>query len=99
MSDDIWFILLCAVFLFTGAACIWLGWEISQKRRMDLIIHWHCDQVSDENRNAYCMHAGAGMLIMGAGLIVSGIGAVLFRSRVYIFKRIQALLRIRRQKN
>lgn len=51
MSDFAWLILLCAVFLITGAAFIPLGWKIAKKQRMDLIIRWHCEEVSEEKQN------------------------------------------------
>ena len=51
---------------------------------MDLIISYHCDKVSEENKPAYCKRAGIGVFIIGIGLGLSGICTVVLQS-VYAF--------------
>ena len=76
MSDFIWFIMIGILFVLLGLIFIWLGWQIREKQRMDLIISYHCDKVSEDNKRAYCTLSGTGILIMGTGFILSGICSV-----------------------
>lgn len=80
MSDLVWFIVIGVLLVFLGIVFIMLGWKIWKKQRMDLIISYHCDKVSEENKQAYCTLSGSGILIMGFGFLVSGICAVFIRS-------------------
>ncbi len=73
MSDFVWFMMIAVLFAVLGFIFIWLGWQIWKKQRMDLIISYHCDRVSEENRQAYCTLFGLGIIVMGKGFIISGI--------------------------
>ncbi len=80
MHDSIWFIMTCLLFVLLGFLFIRLGLKIWKRQRMDFIISYHCDKVSEENKQAYCTLSGIGLLIMGAGFLLSGIGIVFIRS-------------------
>ncbi|MCR4951188.1 MAG: DUF3784 domain-containing protein [Solobacterium sp.] len=80
MSDFIWFVVISVLFELLGLVFIGLGWQIWKKQRMDLIISYHCDKVSKENKQAYCTLAGSGLLVMGIGFLLSGVIAVFARS-------------------
>ncbi len=80
MSDFIWFVVISVLFVLLGLVFIGLGWQIWKKQRTDLIISYHCDKVSEENKQAYCTLAGSGLLVMGIGFLLSGIVGVFVRS-------------------
>lgn len=80
MSDFIWFVIIGVLFVVSGLVFIWLGWQIRKRQRMDLIISYHSDKVSEKNRQAYCALFGTGILIMGTGFILSGICTAFARS-------------------
>ena len=80
MSDLVWFIIIGALFVLLSLIFIRLGWQIWKKQKMDLIISYHCDKVSDGNKKAYCTLAGIGVFIMGTGFGLSGICAAFLRS-------------------
>lgn len=80
MSDFIWFVMIGVLFMLLALIFIWLGWQIWKKQRMNLIISYHSDKVSEENRQAYCTLFGAGILIMGTGFLLSGICTAFARS-------------------
>ncbi len=84
MGDWIGFIAVCILFLFLGAVFIRLGLAIWKKRKMNLIIRYHCDRVSEENQPAFCRLSGIGVFVIGIGLIFSGICTLLTQS-VLIF--------------
>ena len=80
-----WMIVFCVLFVLLGLLFVGLGWQIRKKRRMDLIISWHCDKVREENKPAYCALAGTGVLLMGIGFCFTGLCAPLVPSaRVFI---------------
>ncbi len=80
MSDSAWFILTGVLFFVLGFIFIWLGLQIWKKQRMDLIISYHCEKVSKENKQAFCTLSGIGVVIIGTGFLLSGICAVFIRS-------------------
>ena len=80
MGDLIWFIVIAVIFILLSLIFIWLGFQISQKQKMNLIISYHCDKVSSENKKAYCTLAGTGIFIMGAGFGLSGIITLILQS-------------------
>ena len=85
MSDFAWMILVCVLFLALGCLFAALGWQIWKKRRLDLIIRWHCDKVKEEDKPAYCRRFGLGLLLTGIGFCLSGIGALFSPSaRIFI---------------
>ena len=73
MGDLVWFIIIGILFAALGALFVRLGLLIRYGQRTDLIIKYHCDKVSEENKKAYCALAGTGVLIIGAGFFVSGV--------------------------
>ena len=84
MSDFVWFVVFAVVFIVLGVVFIRIGWHIWKEQKMDLIISYHCDKVSEENKSVYCKRAGIGVFIIGIGLGFSGICAVVLQS-VYAF--------------
>jgi hypothetical protein len=84
MSDLLWFIIISILLLMLGILFIRLGYEISEKQRIDLIIAYHHDKVSENNKQAYCVLSGIGVLIIGCGLLLSGICTLTVRS-AYVF--------------
>ena len=80
MGDYIWFIVIGVLFILLGFVFIGLGLSIWKKQNMNLIIHHHCDKVSDENKKAYCACFGAGVLIIGIGFLLFGICSILLQS-------------------
>ncbi len=73
MSDLLWFIIISILLVMLGILFIRLGYEISEKQRIDLIIAYHHDKVSKGNKQVYCMLSGIGVLIIGCGFLLSGI--------------------------
>lgn len=84
MSDLAWFIITGILFALVGLLFIMLGLKIRKKQRMDLIISFHNDKVSEENKQAYCALSGTGVLIMGTGFLLSGI-CTAFTQSVLVF--------------
>ena len=84
MGDFVWFMIIGVLFILLGLIFIRLGWLIWKKRKMDLIISYHCDKVSEENKKAFCALSGIGVFLMGIGFCLSGILSAFLRS-VYIF--------------
>ena len=84
MDDIIWFIGISALLAFLGFVFIRLGMDIWKKRKTELIIRYHCDRVSEENKPAYCRLAGIGVFVIGIGFVLSGICAAFMQS-VLIF--------------
>ena len=80
MGDLGWFIGTGVLFAVLGVVFLALGWRIWRKRDMNLIIHYHCDRVSEENKPAFCALAGIGVFVMGIGFCLSGICTVWFRT-------------------
>ena len=80
MSDKAWFIIIGVLFAVLGLLFVWLGWQIWRKRRMNLIISYHCDKVSEEDKAAYCTLMGIGVFLMGIGFLLSGIGTLFSQS-------------------
>lgn len=84
MSDLAWFIITGILFALLGLLFIMLGRQIWNKQRIDLIISFHSDKVSAENKQAYCTLTGTGVLIMGIGFLLSGI-CTAFTQSVLVF--------------
>ncbi len=80
MSDTIWFIIIGVLFAALGVLFIWLGWQIWKKRKINLIISYHCDKVREENKPAYCSLAGIGVFLTGIGFAFSGICTIFSQS-------------------
>ena len=84
MYDIVWFIVISVLFIVLGIVFIQLGLAIWKKRKMELIIRYHCDKVREENKTAYCTLAGIGVFVTGIGFILSGICALLTHS-LFVF--------------
>lgn len=84
MSDYIWFAVSGVLFALSGSVFVKLGWQIWKKQKTDLIITYHCERVSKENKQAYCTLLGIGVLIMGIGFFLSAI-CIAFKQSVFIF--------------
>ena len=80
MNDYSWFIIIGILFVLLSIIFIVLGYLIWKKQKIDLIISYHCEKVSEENKQMYCRFFGIGMLDMGIGFGLSGICTVLFQS-------------------
>ena len=73
MGDTIWFIIIGIILIVLGLVFIWLGYSIWKKQKINLIIVYHMDKVSEVNKPAFCRLSGLGLLVMGCGFIASGI--------------------------
>ena len=80
MSDLTWFIIIGVFFMLLGIIFIVLGLMIGIGKKMNLIISYHCDKVSEENKNAYCSIFGLGVFFIGIGFAVTGILSVVLQS-------------------
>ena len=80
MSDLTWFIIIGVFFMLLGMIFIVLGMMIGIGKKMNLIISYHCDKVSEENKNAYCSIFGLGVFFIGIGFAVTGILSVVLQS-------------------
>ncbi|MBQ7546902.1 MAG: DUF3784 domain-containing protein [Clostridia bacterium] len=80
MRDTVWFIGIGVLFALLGFLFICLGLQIWKKQKISLIISYHCDKVSEENKRAYCTLAGIGVLVMGVGFFLCGICTAFVRS-------------------
>ena len=76
MNDLLWFIIISILLLMLGILFIRLGYEISEKQRIDLIIAYHHDKVSEGNKQVYCTLSGIGALIIECGFLLSGISTL-----------------------
>lgn len=76
MGDTIWFIIIGAILIVLGLIFIWLGYSIWKKQNINLIIVYHMDKVSEDNKAAFCKLSGLSLLIMGCGFIASGIWTI-----------------------
>ena len=80
MNDVVWYIITSALLIILGVVFVWLGLAIWKKQKMELIIRYHCDRVSEENKPAYCTIAGIGVFVTGIGFALSGICIALMQS-------------------
>ena len=80
MSDLTWFIIIGVFFMLLGMIFIVLGLMIGIGKKKNLIISYHCDKVSEENKNAYCSIFGLGVFFIGIGFAVTGILSVVLQS-------------------
>ena len=80
MDDQIWFIVISALFVILGVVFFWLGLSIWKKQKTELIISHHCDKVSERNKPAYCTLLGIGVFVIGIGFILSGICSTFMQS-------------------
>lgn len=76
MGDTIWFIIIGVILIVLGLIFIWLGYNVWIKQKINLIIVYHMDKVSEDNKPAFCRLSGLGLLVMGCGFIASGIWTI-----------------------
>ena len=84
MSDNIWFSAFRILFVLLGTVFFKIGWQIYKNQRTDLIISYHSDKVSEENKQTYCTLFAIGLFIMGAGFLFSAIGTA-FNHSAFVF--------------
>lgn len=84
MSDFVWFIITGVLFILLSLLFIMLGWQIAKRQKIDLIISYHHDKVSEENIRAYCILSGTAIIIIGIGYGISGM-CTLFLQSAYVF--------------
>ena len=80
MSDLTWFIIIGALFILLSVVFIVLGLLIWIKQKINLIVSYHCDKVSEENKKSYCSLFGFGVFIIGIGFAITGILSVILQS-------------------
>ena len=80
MDDIIWFVVTGALLVILGIVFIGLGLAIWKRQKMELMIRYHCDRVSEENKPAYCTLSGVGVFLIGTGFVLSGICAAFTQS-------------------
>ena len=56
-----------------GIVLLILGWLVWKKEKIDLLHDYHVDQVTPENRAAFCRLSGIGLILIGAGLAVTAV--------------------------
>ena len=76
MGDTIWFIIIGVILIVLGLIFIWLGYNVWIKQNINLIIVYHMDKVSEDNKPAFCRLSGLGLFVMGCGFIASGIWTI-----------------------
>lgn len=76
MGDTIWFIIIGVILIVLGLIFIWLGYNVWIKQKINLIIVYHMDKVSEDNKPAFCRLSGLGLFVMGCGFIASGIWTI-----------------------
>lgn len=62
--------------VLVGALCIWLGYLIRVKERIDLIHDYHHRRVAKEDIPAYCAQMGKALYIIGGTITASGFAAL-----------------------
>lgn len=65
MNDSVWFLVIGVLFLLLGIVFVGLGLAIWKKQKTDLMIHHHCDKVTEENKPAFCTLSGVGVFAIG----------------------------------
>ena len=76
MGDIVWFIIIGAILIILGLVFIGLSYSVWKKQNINLIIVYHMDKVSEENKPAFCRLSGLGLLVIGCGMIASGIWTI-----------------------
>ena len=62
-------IVLCVV----GIVFVVLGFLIWKKEKIELFHSYHYDNVSAEDKKAFCKISGLGIIVIGLGSLVSGV--------------------------
>ena len=56
-----------------GLALVIIGCLIRKKEMISLLHSYHYDNVSKENKKAFCTLSGIGLLVMGISLLISAV--------------------------
>ena len=80
MSDLVWFIVIGVLFILLSLMFIGIGWQIWKKQKINLIMSYHTERVSEENKPAFCTYSGIGVFMIGIGFALSGICMFFLRS-------------------
>mgnify|MGYP003760133293 CR=1 FL=1 len=59
--------------LSLGLLFLFLGWRIWKKEQITLIISYHYQKVSEENKKYYTEEIGKSIIFMGIGMLLTGI--------------------------
>lgn len=92
MNDYIWFSIITILLMFLGLLFMILGYQILVKQKTDLIISYHIDKVSQENKKSFSLLFAIGLLIIAIGFCLSGLFIVFDHSTSSIIPMIIGLL-------
>lgn len=67
-----------------GGLCMWLGYLIGRKQRLDLIHDYHHRNVHPEDVAAYCKEMGTAMAVIGGGIVLAGFASLFFEDIVML---------------
>lgn len=84
MSELVWLVIPCILFIVLGLVFLLLAWFIAIKQKINLIISYHHEKVNEENKKSYCMICGIATAATGIGFIVSGI-MIIFIQTIWTF--------------
>ena len=56
-----------------GIVCVVLGYLLWKKEKISLLHDYHYDNISEENRTAFCTLAGLGIIFVGIGLLLTAV--------------------------
>ena len=65
-----------SVIILSGLLLVVIGLLVWKKEKISLLHSYHYENVSEEDKKAFCTLSGVGILILGAGLLVSGAGLI-----------------------
>ena len=59
--------------VIVGVLLIVLGYLVWKKEKISLLHDYHYNNVSEEDKRAFCTLSGIGLLIMGAGILIAAV--------------------------
>lgn len=68
------------VLVAIGLVFVVLGLLVWKKQMIKLLHDYHCDKVSEKDKQAFCALSGQGVVLIGAGIAAAGIVMVLTQS-------------------
>lgn len=77
-------VLFMTIMAGVGLLCIWFGYLIWHKEKINLIHDYHYTKVKDIDKKAYTAIVGKSMLILGLGCILSALTAIFFFDGIVI---------------
>ena len=66
MRDSIWFVMTGILFALLGAVFINLGRQIRKEQKTELIISYHSERVSEENKKVYSPRMASWAAVLSA---------------------------------